>query len=521
MTHLARMRLDWKGIPPSMATSEPQHPFASDLNLVDTYSLHRLLDTSVSNGGSERLRDWLLTPSPDVAVIEKRQALLQELIPSAMFRDRLILNAAKTTQAGTQNVHKKWAGEYLLSWSEVGSETTRIPAQLVSVLAGLSLVTMVLFALFQLAMIPPLWLGTFVVFVALSGWQLRKLGDIFTESLALQAEIRRLRAIFQHLETASYAGHPHLKHLCSPFQDGKHCPSAQLRRVAWITSAASIQRNPVFWIVLNLLIPWDIFFAFQLERSRGDLARTLPIWLGIWYELEALNSLANFADLNPTYTFPVITPGAVLDGTELGHPLIPTAEKVCNDFTLDALGQIVIVTGSNMSGKSSFLRTIGVNLVLAYCGSVVNAEHLQVGLFRVFTCIQVADSVVDGISYFYAEVKRLKALLGALQTAEDMPLLFIIDEIFRGTNNRERLIGSRAYIRALASGNGVGLIATHDLELAQFADSTPRTNNFHFREDVKDGRMMFDYTLRPGPSPTTNALKIMAIEGLPVDDDME
>jgi hypothetical protein len=387
-------------------------------------------------------------------------------------------------------------------------------------LSGLSVLTIVSFALFELARIPPLWLGPFLVFVALSGWQWRKLGGIFNEALALQAEIRRLREIFQHLEATSYTNRPHLKHLCRPFQDKRQRPSAQLRRVAWITGAASIQRNPVLWIMLNLVIPWDIFFAYQLDRSRGDLARTLPVWLDVWYELEALNALANFAALNPTYTFPVITPGVVLAGNQLGHPLIPVEDKVCNDFTLDTLGQIVIITGSNMSGKSSFLRTIGINLVLAYCGSVVNAASLQVGLFRVFTCIQVADSVVDGISYFYAEVKRLKALLAALDTSdEDVPLFFLIDEIFRGTNNRERLIGSRAYIRALSAGHCVGLIATHDLELVQFADAIPQTSNYHFREEVKNGRMTFDYTLRPGPSPTTNALKIMALEGLPVDDE--
>ncbi|KAB2854148.1 MAG: DNA mismatch repair protein MutS, partial [Anaerolineae bacterium] len=200
-----------------------------------------------------------------------------------------------------------------------------------------------------------------------------------------------------------------------------------------------------------------------------------------------------------------------------GHPLIPAERRVCNDFSLDKLGEVALITGSNMSGKSSFLRTLGVNLCLVYAGGVVRAGALEIGLFWLFSCIRVMDSLNDGISYFYAEVKRLKALLDALREDDPLPLFFLIDEIFRGTNNRERLIGSRSYIQALANGHGLGLIATHDLELVKLADENPHISNYHFREDVHDGRMVFDYRLRSGPSPTTNALRIMAMEGLPVE----
>ena len=212
-----------------------------------------------------------------------------------------------------------------------------------------------------------------------------------------------------------------------------------------------------------------------------------------------------------------MTEGASFTGQALGHPLIPADEKVCNDFSLMQQGTLVIITGSNMAGKSSFLRTLGVNLALAYAGGPVNADHLETGLFRLFSTIRVSDSVTDGFSYFYAEVRRLKALLDALEAEHPYPLFFLIDEIFKGTNNRERLIGSRAYIRALVGRNGMGLISTHDLELVQLADEIPQVRNAHFREEVVDGRMVFDYRLRPGPCPTTNALKIMQLEGLPVE----
>jgi DNA mismatch repair ATPase MutS len=170
-----------------------------------------------------------------------------------------------------------------------------------------------------------------------------------------------------------------------------------------------------------------------------------------------------------------------------------------------------------MAGKSTFLRTLGTNLCLAYAGAPVNARRFDTSLFRVFTCIKVSDSVTDGISYFYAEVKRLKALLLASDSGHGLPLFFLIDEIFRGTNNVERHLGSRAYIRSLATRPVVGAIATHDLELVKLADEIPGIVNYHFREEVRDGRMIFDYELRTGPCPTTNALKIMQIEGLPVE----
>ena len=202
----------------------------------------------------------------------------------------------------------------------------------------------------------------------------------------------------------------------------------------------------------------------------------------------------------------------------VGHPLIKPEAKVCNDFELDERRKVAILTGSNMAGKSTFLRTVGVNLCLAYAGAPVNAGDLQTSPFRVFTCIKVSDSVQEGLSYFYAEVKRLKALLSATERGEDLPVLFLIDEIFRGTNSRERHIGSRAYIRALSNRKTVGLVATHDLELVKLADEIPGVGNFHFREEVHEGRMVFDYHLRIGPCPTTNALQIMRLEGLPVDD---
>jgi DNA mismatch repair ATPase MutS len=162
---------------------------------------------------------------------------------------------------------------------------------------------------------------------------------------------------------------------------------------------------------------------------------------------------------------------------------------------------------------------VGVALCLAAAGGPVNALRFRAASLRLYTCIRISDSVTDGFSYFYAEVKRLKGLLEALKALDDRPLFYLIDEIFRGTNNRERLIGSRAYVKALIGAHGLGLLATHDLELAGLAEHTPQAANFHFRDEVSAGKLVFDYQIRPGPCPTTNALKIMEMEGLPVQAD--
>lgn len=508
-THIARMRLDWDNLPISDADAPPDHPFARDIDIIGEYSLHRLLDTTVSRGGSARLLSWLLSPQPET--VSRRQALVRELIPLSMFRERITL--AARLAAGERQT--RWDGDVLLRWLNAEEDEAPISGQMLTVLLLLSALTLGL-GLFSLVTgAPALWVGAWIAFLLLSANPRRNLGELFDEALRLQAQVARLSAVFAYLERYSYQRTPALEALCAPFKE--NAPSQQLRRIGRITSGVSLQRNVLLWLVINFFFPWDVLFAYWLSRSKGDLAALLPGWLETWYDLEALSSLATFADLNPRYTFPVIASGAVMEAAHIGHPLIPEEAKVRNDFALDSLGQVVIITGSNMSGKSSFLRTLGVNLVLAYAGSVTDAQTLTIGLLRLFTSIRVTDSVVDGISYFYAEVRRLKALLAALHDADDTPLFFLIDEIFRGTNNLERLVGSRSYIKALVGGNGVGLISTHDLELVRLADEIPQISNMHFREDIAEGRMAFDYRLRGGPSPTTNALKIMAMEGLPVD----
>jgi DNA mismatch repair ATPase MutS len=335
----------------------------------------------------------------------------------------------------------------------------------------------------------------------------------------LEQSLRRFGAVFKYLESRGCRSLPELNKICRPFLDARKRPSAELTRTGRIAAALGLRTNALLWLLVHALVPWDFFFTYRLEKLKKEIGDLLPLWLDTWSELEALNSLANFSWLNQHYSFPeIVSDGKLFAGQKLGHPLLKPDRKICNDFELNDQNRIVILTGSNMAGKSTFLRSIGLNTCLAYAGAPVDAEHLRLSLFRLFTCIKVSDSVQDGLSYFYAEVRRLKLLLDAVKLRDELPVLFLIDEIFRGTNNRERHIGSEAFIRSLSNnGNALGLIATHDLELTKLADSISGISNFHFREEIGDGRMVFDYLLHQGPCPTTNALKIMQLEGLPVD----
>ena len=513
-THVARLLHDWASIPPPPEVPpDPQHPFAVDLNLTGLRSLHHLLDTSSTYGGSDRLRSWLLNPLDTPEAVLERQRVVLELAPLSRFRDRLSLHGILLD--GRQQ--GRWSAGKVAEWLREPSGARLAPwVWGLGLLAGANVALAVLYALGHL---PPLWSATLLAYLVLYTYKHRETASLFADAYQLERVLRHLRAVLVYLETFPYARTPHLAGLCEPYRRPGSRPSASLRTIARIAGAAGVQQSHLLGFLVNLVVPWDLFFADRLNRYKAAARETLPVWITRWYDLEALSSLATHRYLNPDTTFPDILDregGPVLQGRALGHPLLPHSVRVHNDFSLGRRGEIALITGSNMSGKSTFLRTLGVNLCLAYAGAAVHADELLAAPLRLFTCIQVADSVTDGISYFYAEVRRLKALLTALDAEEGPPLLYLIDEIFRGTNNHERLAGSRDTIKALAKGRGAGAISTHDLELIAMADEAPGIHNFHFRETISDGRMVFDYRLRPGPCPTTNALKIMRMAGLPV-----
>ena len=271
-------------------------------------------------------------------------------------------------------------------------------------------------------------------------------------------------------------------------------------------------------------MPWDLFWASRLDHLRKELQGDLPKWLTAIAEIEAAVSLAEFNDLHADTCLPRWLEedcALTLQAEDLRHPLVPRDRSVGNPILMDSSHACLLITGSNMSGKSTFLRAVGVNILLARAGARAMAETFEVKNCAVRTCLRITDSITDQISSFYAEVQELKAILDQAQESSAQPdqpvLIYLIDEIFRGTNNRERLQGSRAYIREmLGMKRAFGLIATHDLELAELSRVNSSLKNLHFHETIEGGKMSFDYRIAQGPSPSTNALKVMRLAGLPV-----
>lgn len=505
--HLARTQLDWSKIPQKATETAQSHLYAEDLDLIGPHSLLHLIDNTVSDQGRARLTSWLLTQPPMPAVWKARQRLVKELTPRSLFRDRLILEAHL---AGEQEIN----GRRLAAVLEHPVGFPRLPVVL-AVQIILALTTLLLAVGALLNMIPGYWMFSFA-FYALIYLMTDQGEELLEHAVGLHHEMERLSKVLRHLER--YASRPELP-LAEVWgvsvQSGTK-PSELARQIARVLHGISVKAHPLVHLALNALCPWDLFFAWRLQQVQCRVQSALPTWLDCLAEVEAASALATFAYLHPAYVWPSPTDSAGIDTTDLGHPLIASTIRVKNNLLLPHTQAIFLITGSNMSGKSTFLRTIGINLCLAQAGAPVCATAFAWSWSRLACCIRVNDSLDGGLSFFYAEVKRLKTILDATEDHTAPPVLFLIDEIFKGTNNRERLIGSRSYINALAKGNGRGLVTTHDLELTDLEKEMATLTNAHFQETVAAGALKFDYKLRPGPCPTTNALRIMQLEGLPV-----
>ncbi|MFN3201358.1 MAG: MutS-related protein [Bradymonadia bacterium] len=304
-------------------------------------------------------------------------------------------------------------------------------------------------------------------------------------------------------------------------------PSQAVARLEGIIAGLASRQNALMFFVFNVLGLWEIIYAHRLERWRSEHGRMLRGRLEVLADLEAIAALGGFAWDHPEYCRPTVkaegTP--VFEATAMGHPLIPAKVRRCNDFTMPSGGRLVLITGSNMSGKSSFLRTVGVNALLARAAAVCCAESLQVVAPSASTSIQVTDAPELGLSLFYAEVKRIKRILDEVQGAQEdgarAPRLYLVDEMLRGTNSKERNLATLAVARSLlAATRSYGLITTHDLSLVRLAEQFPdRVEVYHFTDRVEGKALQFDYRLRRGVSTTTNALDLLRAEGIDVAED--
>lgn len=296
--------------------------------------------------------------------------------------------------------------------------------------------------------------------------------------------------------------------------------SAALAQLERYTGLASVRHNALALILVDIFFLWELFTAERIDAWRGRYGKHLDDWLDALSELEAIVCLANFAHEHPSYAWPELNEDgeAHFVGESLGHPLLPTGKRVTNDVTLDADTAALMVTGSNMSGKSTMLRSMGVAAVLAQVGAPVCARSLRMSSLEVHTSMRIGDALDRGASRFYMEVYKLKRVVDAArELTPSGSLLFLLDEVLHGTNSRERNIGAKSVVRFLVGQGAIGAVSSHDLGLVELETLTDgQVRNTHFEDHLEDGEMAFDYKMKQGPVGTSNALRLMRSVGIDV-----
>lgn len=482
---------------------DPAHLAAVDLDLFGKGSLFERLCTARTADGEERLAGWLLAPAT-AAVVKDRQGAVAEL------RDRLDLReslAATGAEAGG-GIHSA----HLIRWGEAAREEParwRITAAFVlgwlnvlACAAWLGFGQTSAFLLFSL-------LASAVVVGPLLRWVSGSVAAVEDTATNLTA----LGTILLRFEREAFAD-PLLTRTQERLRLDGVPASQQVAELARLGEWLAARRNPMF-IPIRLLMLWDVRMAARIERWRRYSGGRVRAWLDAVAELEALSSLAAYAFENPADPFPEVRDGPPrFVGTGLAHPLMPTDKCVRNDVALGDGPRVLVVSGSNMSGKSTLLRTVGVNAVLALAGGPVRAVSLTLTPLSLAATLRVQDSLTDGRSRFFAEVVRVKESLTAARSG---PLLFLFDELFAGTNSADRVRGAVGVVKAMLDAGAVGLVTTHDLAVTELpADIRDRVANVHFADQWGDGGMTFDHTMRPGVVPHTNGVALMRAVGLEV-----
>jgi hypothetical protein len=500
---LARLDERWPGTGDAGERyAAADHAYAQDLDLFGRGSLFELLCSARTRPGADQLAAWLLAPAA-AEEVRSRQRAVQELSPRLDLREDVAVLG--------EDVRAEVEPERLARWAE---GARRLPAWLRPVAAIVAAGAVAALALWLAGALP----GLVVVAALVVEWAVaRAARDRVREVLGgverPGEELLVLAALLARLERERFQD-ARLLALRAALGEGGAAASARIGALGRVVERAGWAENQAF-APFAFLVLWRLQAALAVERWREANGRAIRAWLAAVGELEALSSLAGHAFLHPADPWPEVLEGeARLEGEGLGHPLIPEGRSVRNDVRLGPGARLVVVSGSNMSGKSTLLRTVGANAVLALAGAPVRARRLALTPLRPGATLRIQDSLAEGRSRFYAEITRLKAVLDV--AAGPPPALFLLDELLAGTNSRDRRVGAQAVLRALLARGAIGLATTHDLALAEIADTLPEGANTHFEDQVRDGEIVFDYRLRPGVVGHSNALALMRAVGLDV-----
>ena len=509
----ARVRRDWNALPPPVVRGPgPGHAYADDLDIFGHASVCQLLGSMGTDAGRAALAGWLTRSAPP-ETIRLRQQAVAELAP--LEREREEFAALGRIIEPAQH-----ALDGLYEWAETGPWFTRKAwaPWLIRLVAGVLIG--LLAAQIAGAIDRPLWLYPLALSATLMAVFGTRIARTYTRVFSRSGLVRHHAALFARIGEASFAS-PQLKALQLELRRSGLTASREMRKLSLIEQFADLRLVMLLHPLITLVTLWDFHVLVELERWQTRAAPHLRRWFDALGEFDALSALAWLKHDNPDWAFPEFGEASSrLDARQLGHPLIRGDRRVPNDVMVGPPGRFLMVTGSNMSGKSTLLRAIGVNVVLAQAGAPVCATRMSLPPLAVFTSMRVQDSLEEGVSYFMAALQRLKLVVSAARAVGpgDPMLLYLLDEILQGTNTAERQVAVRRIVHHLLTLRVIGAVTTHDLELATSSDLAAVCDAVHFTEGVEhqdEGlRLSFDYTLKPGVATSRNALKLLKSVGL-------
>jgi hypothetical protein len=513
---LARRARDWAALPERDAVAPtPEHPYAEDLDLFGNESLFALLGTVATQPGRRTLRAWLLEPA-DPDTIRERQAAVAELAVLTDEREEITVRGRMMPEESPDRVatflawaeDEPWLGRLrLLVWS------ARLLSIVPAVLIALDLADIVPYTGWVLALIVNL------AFTYLAGGG--RIHKTFGRAFTRESSVQQYAELFRLLSSTAFQTQA-LQRIGSLLATGAISPYRQMRRLHRLNALSEV-RFSMPYVAIQALTLWDFHVMLLLEKWQSTAGRQVRSWLSALGEADALAALAALHFDNPEWAFPEVSTekDSMVEAEGLGHPLLADDVRIANDVKVGPQAKFTLITGSNMSGKSTLLRAIGTNVVLARAGGPVCATSMRMPPLILETSMRIRDSLQQGLSHFMAELERLKGVVDTARRAatdRGSTLLYLLDDIFQGTNSAERQIAARKVITYLLETPAIGAVTSHDLELAETKELSAACVPVHFSETIEDGpegrRITFDYKLRPGIATSSNALKLLEIVGL-------
>ncbi|MCB9230507.1 MAG: hypothetical protein H6581_02515 [Bacteroidia bacterium] len=504
---IRREAMDLTGLYDGIEFADPGHPYALDMDLFGKHSLFQWICRAGTQPGRDCLAAWLKEPAPAGELFDRQQAI-RELSQQPEWRESFQARGMQYEQAGD-------SPENLLDWVKTPSKLrqNKFLWAICLLLIPFTLGATVLYFMEIIAWYYPL-IGTF-----LNGLVLRQAKDVtkagFEASEGKAKLLKSYAALVDRIEAGEFESKWLLEtrnHLRSSGKSG----SQEIRELAHIFEMLEIRLNGLAYVIVNTFFFWDIYWNIRLESWRERNREQIGGWFEVIGEFEAAASLAGIGFLRPDWAFPKLSEAPLLLKVEdAGHPLLPPSGRVDNPIQVDGPGKIMLITGSNMSGKSTYQRTVGLNVVLALAGAPVCARSMEIGRISLISTMRTVDSVSENISSFYAELKRLRQVLDLAEERDDV--LFLLDEILKGTNSGDRHTGARGLIRQLHNLGASGLVSTHDLELSQLEGTmNGAVSNYSFNSELVGDKLVFDYKLTPGPCKSFNASILMRQLGIGV-----